>query len=154
MKKLIKADLADILQLVSAYLPVRETSVKAAQDELCRCGHSDYLFFARRDKCFLLSLPAVYTPGSYENLCWTYGTLTPCVPVVALFLHIAKTVENRPWGSVTLLDYPAVAQDVETFSALPEPERTEHIRLIQRRCTRSARYCTILEVIEYLKKRR
>ena len=151
MKKLIKADLAGILKLVPVYQAVTETSVEQAVAELNRCEQADALFLARREKCHLFTLPAVYTPDSYANLTWTYGVLTPRTPVTALFLHITTTVEGRPWGSVTLLDYPATARDVEIFSALPEPERARHIELIRRRCTRSVRYCTILEVIQYLK---
>lgn len=151
MKKLIKADLTGVLKLVPVYQAVTETSVEQALAELYRCEQSDYLFWSRREKCRLFDLPSVYTPDSYANLTWTYGTLTPRTPVTALYLHITNTVEGRPWGSVTLLDYPTTAQDVEIFSALPEPERARHIELIRKRCTRNVRYCTILEVIQYLK---
>ena len=151
MKKLIKADLTSILNLIPVYQAVTETSVEQALAELYRCEQADYLFLARREKCHLFTLPAVYTPDSYANLAWTYGTATPRVPATALFLHITKTVEGRPWGSVTLLDYQAAARDVEIFSALPEPERARHIELIRKRCNRNVRYCTILEVIQHLK---
>lgn len=133
------------------YQPVTEASVERAIEELARCEQTDYLFLSRREKCHLFTLPAVYTPDSYANLTWTYGTATPYIPVIALFLHTTKAVEARPWGSVTLLDYPATARDVEIFSALPEPERERHIQLILKRCTRNTRYCTIMEVIQYLK---
>ena len=77
---------------------------------------------------------------------WTLGG-----PVIALFLHIDKTVEGLPWGSVTLLDYPTAAQNVGAFSELSPPQRERHIRLTVRRYTRNARHCSIREVIEYLK---
>lgn len=118
--------------------------------ELCRCERTDYLFLARREKCFLFGVPAVYTPDSYENLTWLYGTGAPGVPVLALFLHIVKTVEARPVGTVTLLDYAATARDVAIFSALPALERDRHIQLITKRCTRQTRYCTMLEYIQHL----
>lgn len=133
------------------YQPVEEKYVEKVLKDLARCEQADYLFLSRREKCHLFTLPAVYTPDSYENLTWTYGTTTPLIPVTALFLHVIKTVESRPWGSVTLLDYTATAQDVETVSALTEPERERHIQLIRKRFTRNVRYCTILAVIQYLK---
>lgn len=76
---------------------------------------------------------------------------SPAGPVITLFLHIDKTVEGLPWGSVTLLDYSTAAQDVGVFSELPPAQRERHIRLIVRRYTRNARYCSVREVIEYLK---
>lgn len=126
-------------------------SIEQDAAKLGRCEHTDYLFLARREKSHLFDLSSVYTPDSYENLTWTYGMATPGVPVTALFLHVDKTVAGRPWGSVTLLDYPATVRDVEVFSPLPKAQRERHIRLIVKRCTRHARYCTMLEVIQFLK---
>ncbi|WP_352416761.1 hypothetical protein [Oscillibacter ruminantium] len=151
MKKLIKADLTEILRLVSQYQPVNSGSIETDIAALSRCAHTDYLFLTRREKSWLFDLPAVYTQDSYENLSWLYGAMTPDVPVIALLLHVDKTVEGRPWGSVTLLDYPATAQDVETFAPLPEPERERHIQRITKRYTHHVRYCSLLEVIQYLK---
>lgn len=151
MKKLIKADLTDILRLAATHQPIAPERIEACITDLCRCERTDYLFLARREKCFLFALPAVYTTDSYENLTWTYGLVTPRVPVVALFLHVTKTVNARPVGTVTLLDYPATARDVELFSPLPKAAREAHIKDITKRCTKQTRYCTILELIQYLK---
>lgn len=133
------------------YQPVNSGSIESDIAALFRCAHTDYLFLARREKSGLFDLPAVYTEGSYENLSWLYDTTTPDVPVIALLLHVDKAVEGQPWGSVTLLDYPATARDVEIFAPLPEPERARHIQRITKRCTHHARYCSLLEVIQYLK---
>lgn len=151
MKKLMKADLTDILNLIPVYLPVTAEHIEPDIAKLGRGEHTDYLFLARRDKCWLFDLPSVYTPDSYENLAWTYGRITPHIPVTALFLHVDKTVEGRPWGSVTLLDYADAAHDVEIFSPLSQAQRERHIRLIVKRYMRNVRYCTILDVIQYLK---
>lgn len=151
MKRLIKADLTELLRLVPQYQPVTSGSIELDIANLSRCAHTDYLFLARREKSWLFDLPAVYTQDSYENLSWLYGTMTPDVPVIALLLHVDKTVEGWPWGNVTLLDYPATARDVEIFSTLPEPERARHIQHITKRYTRNSRYCSLTEVIQYLK---
>lgn len=151
MKKLMKADLIEILNLIPVYLPVTAEHIDLDIARLVRSGETDYLFLARRDKCWLFDLPSVYTPDSYANLAWTYGRVTPHVPVAVLFLHVDKMVEGRPWGSVTLLDYAEAAQDVEIFSPLTQAQRERHIRLIVKRYLRNTRYCTILDVIQYLK---
>lgn len=133
------------------YQPVNSGSIKSDIVALSRCAHTDYLFLAQREKSGLFDLPAVYTEGSYENLSWLYDTTTPDVSVIALLLHVDKAVEGQPWGSVTLLDYPATARDVEIFAPLPEPERARRIQRITKRYTHHARYCSLLEVIQYLK---
>ena len=152
MQKLMNADLTDILNLIPVYLPVTAEHIEPDIAKLGRGEYSDYLFLARREKCWLFDLPSVYTPDSYENLAWTYGTVTPHIPVAALFLHVDKTVEGRPWGSVTLLDYAETVQDVAVFSSLPQAQRERHIRLITKRYLRNVRYCTILDVMQYLKR--
>lgn len=151
MKKRIKADLTDILRLAATYQPIAPEHIEACIAAMCRCERTDFLFLARREKCFLFDLPAVYTTDSYENLTWTFGLATPRIPVIALFLHVTKAVNARPVGTVTLLDYPATARDVEVFSPLPKAAREVHIKDITKHCTKHARYCTILEVIQYLK---
>lgn len=118
---------------------------------LCRQEYTDFLFLARTPWCWLFDFPAVYDSGTYANLCALAYQGIPGRPVIALFLHIDKTVEGLPWGSVTLPDYSTAAQDVGVFSELPPAQRERHIRLIVRRYTRNARYCSVREVIEYLK---
>ncbi|HWS43334.1 MAG TPA: hypothetical protein VN421_09655 [Pseudoflavonifractor sp.] len=151
MKKMIKADLCDILRLVPMYQPVTAGSIDLDIAKLLRCEYTDYLFLSRREKSYLFDLSAVYTEGSYENLVWMYGKDLSLFPAIALFLHVVKTVEGRPWGSVTLLDYQETAQDVETFSVLSKGEREKHTKDIVKHCTMHTRYCTISEVIQYLK---
>ena len=73
--------------------------------------------------------------------------------VIALFLHIEKTVRGQPWGSVTLLEYPIVAQDVGVLSELSPALRKRHVRQMVRRYTRNVRYCSIQDVLIYLKAR-
>lgn len=119
--------------------------------DLCRQEFPDYLFLARRGWCGLFGFPAIYEKDSYANLCWTACRAVPSGPAIALLLHVDKCVEGQPWGSVTLLDYRAVAEDVEIFASLPPAQRERHIKLILRRYLRNPRYCCVREVIEYLK---
>lgn len=153
MKRLIKADLAGVLSMVPTYFPVPEACVKMDIARLSREEQTDFLFLARREKCWLFDFPSVYTPDSYANLTWTYAKLLPKLPVAVLYLHVDKIVEGRPWGSVTLLDYRVTLEDVERFSPLPPAQRERHIRLLTRRWLRDPRHCSLLDVMEYLKKR-
>ena len=114
-------------------------------------GAADYLFLARRERSWLFDPPRVYEPGSYENLCWLAFQNRAGWPVLALFLHVEKFVGGRPWGSVTLLDYREAARDAETFSALAGPQRERHLKLMRKRYLQKFQYCSILEVIQYLK---
>lgn len=150
MKKLIKADLGDILRLVPIYQPTDPARIEGNIAALNKGEETDYLFLARREKSFLFSLPAVYAPDTYENLAWTYGLSTPHVLPLALLLHISKVVNGRPTGTVTLLDYTALARDVDIYCALPESVRQRHIDLILKRNARQTRYCSVLELIEFL----
>ena len=96
--------------------------------------------------------PRVYEPGSYENLCWLAFQDRAGWPVLALFLHVEKFVGGRPWGSVTLLNYREAARDAETFfrpDRAPSGER--HLKLLRKRYLQKVQYCSILEVIQYLK---
>ena len=54
-------------------------------------------------------------------------------------------------GSVTLLNYREAARDAETFSALTGPQRERHLKLLRKRYLQKVQYCSILEVIQYLK---
>lgn len=151
MKRLIKADLAAILRLAGEYRVLAADRLELSIARLCRQEYTDFLFLARTPWCWLFDFPAVYDSGTYANLCALAYQGIPGRPVITLFLHIDKTVEGLPWGSVTLLDYSTAAQDVGVFSELPPAQRERHIRLIVRRYTRNARYCSVREVIEYLK---
>lgn len=151
MKRLIKADLTAILRLAGEYRFLAADRLELSIARLCRQEYTDFLFLARTPWCWLFDFPAVYDSGTYANLCALAYQGIPGRPVITLFLHIDKTVEGLPWGSVTLLDYSTAAQDVGVFSELPPAQRERHIRLIVRRYTRNARYCSVREVIEYLK---
>ena len=153
MKRLIKADLAGVLNMVPTYFPVPEACVKMEIARLSREEQADFLFLARREKCWLFDIPSVYTPDSYANLAWTYAKHLPKLPVAVLYLHVDKIVEGRPWGSVTLLDYQVTLEDVDQFAPLPLAQRERHIWLLVRRWLRDPRHCSLLEVMEYLKKR-
>lgn len=147
MKRLIKADLTGIVELLPVYWT--PASVEQALDLLRRGG--DFLFLARRGRGWLSDFLTVYTQGSEENRIWTYGIAFPHISVAPLFLHVDESIEGRPWGSVTILDYPAAVRDIETFSPLSQAQRERHIRLMIRRYLRNPCYCCLLEVMEYLK---
>ncbi|MDY3018836.1 hypothetical protein [Candidatus Pseudoscillospira sp. SGI.172] len=151
MKKLIRADLSAILSLLPAYQPVEASDLELDLLKLQRGGQADYLFLARREKCWLFDPPRVYEPGSYENLCWLAYQDRDEWPVLALFLHVEKFVDRRPWGTVTLLDYLETARDVEQYSQLPVLQRERHWKLLVRWYLQKVQYCSILEIIQYLK---
>lgn len=151
MKKLIKADLAGILRLMPTYHPTSAERIEAHIAQLQKAAQTDYLFLNRREKSFMFTLPSVYTPDTYENLTTTHGLATPCVPVVAFLLHREKLMDTRPIGSVTMLDYTAFARDVDVYSALPESVRTRHIDFILKRSAKQTRYCSMLELIQFMK---
>ena len=151
MKKLLHADLTAILGLIPLYQPTEAGSIELDLLKLQQGGAADYLFLARRERSWLFDPPRVYEPGSYENLCWLAFQNRSGWPVLALFLHVEKFVGGRPWGSVTLLDYREAARDAETFSALAGPQRERHLKLMRKRYLQKVQYCSILEVIQYLK---
>ena len=151
MKRLIKADLAAILRLAGEYRFLAADRLELSIGRLCRQEYTDFLFLARTPWCWLFDLSAVYDSGTYANLCALAYQGVPGGPVIALFLHIDKTVEGLPWGSVTLLDYREAAHDAETFSALAGPQRERHLKLLRKRYLQKVQYCSILEVIQYLK---
>ena len=151
MKKLLHADLTAILGLIPLYQPIEAGSLELDLLKLQQSGAADYLFLARRERSWLFDPSRVYEPGSYENLCWLAFQDRAGWPVLALFLHVEKFVGGRPWGSVTLRDYRESARDVETFSALTGPQRERHLKLLRKRYLQKVRYCSILEVIQYLK---
>lgn len=151
MKKLLHADLTAILGLIPLYQPTEAGSIELDLLKLQQGGAADYLFLARRERSWLFDPSRVYEPGSYENLCWLAFQDRAGWPVLALFLHVEKFVGGRPWGSVTLLDYREAARDAETFSALAGPQRERHLKLMRKRYLQKVQYCSILEVIQYLK---
>ncbi len=94
--------------------------------KLCRQEFSDYLFLARRGWCGLFDFPAIYEKDSYANLCWTAYRAVPGGPVIALLLHVDKSVGGLPWGSVTILNYRASVEDVEICPSAPGPAGTAY----------------------------
>ena len=121
MNRLIKADLAAILRLAGEYRFLAADRLELSIGRLCRQEYTDFLFLARTPWCWLFDLSAVYDSGTYANLCALAYQGVPGGPVIALFLHIDKTVEGLPWGSVTLLDYPTAAQNVGHSPNCPRP---------------------------------
>lgn len=151
MKKLIKADLTGILELVPVYQPVEVDRVDRDIAKLRRHEAEDYLFLARRGLCRLSTLPAAYDGHDPANADWLAFRGMTMWPVVALFLHVDRVAEGRPWGSVTLLDYQAVAKDIATFSPLSQAQRERHIKLLVKRYTQWPGLCSMLDMIHYLK---
>lgn len=151
MKKLINTDLIGILSLIPTYLPVPTESIELDIQKLERLEETDYLFLARRERSWLFDLPRVYTSGTYENLTWTSGLELPRFPVVAMLLHVEEVAGERPKGSVVLLDYRDMAENVAIFSPLPKPQRERHIKRFLKRCAQVP-YCSMMELIEFLKK--
>ena len=151
MKKLIKADLIGILELVPVYQPVEQERMEQVIANL-ECGEAeDYLFLSRRGLCRLSTMAAAYDRNNFANSDWLAFRGMNLWPIIALFLHVDEVVDKRPWGSVTLLDYQTAAKDINTFSQLPERQCRRHAELMARRYAGQTRYCSMLEVIQYLK---
>ena len=151
MKKLIKADLTGILELVPVYQPVEDERIEQAIVDLEYGEANDYLFLARRGLCRLSTIAAAYDRNNFANSDWLAFRGMTHWPIIALFLHVEEVVDHRPWGSVTLLDYQAAAKDIKTFSQLPERQCRRHAELMARRYAVQTRLCSMLEVIQYLK---
>ena len=128
---LIKADLTGILTLFAEYRPQLDRASLALDiRKLERAEDRDYLFLARREKCYLFPISQVYRAESYAYLCWTAYTLLASVPVDAMYLHVSRVVHGHPFGTVTLLDYGASAKDVLQFAAPSGQETAAHIRQV------------------------
>ena len=112
---------------------------------------TDSLFLIRRKRCRLSGLAAVYEPDTPANLEWLSCLDRKVYPVIALYFHVDQYVEGLPWGSVILLDSQSAAEDVRIVSAMPEGQRERLIRQTVNRYQNHARYCSALEVIQYLK---
>ena len=151
MKKLIKADLTGILELVPVYQPVEPARIERDIERLQRHEVEDYLFLVRRGLCRLSTLPAAYDEHDPAHADWMAFRGMSIWPIAALFLHVDSTVEGRPWGSVTLLDYQAAAKDIATFSPLSQAQRERHIKLLVKRYTQRPGLCSMLDLIHYLK---
>ena len=151
MKKLIKADLIGILELVPIYQPVELTRIERDIERLERHEAEDYLFLARRGLCRLSTLPEAYDYNESANTDWLAYRGMTAWPIVALLLHVDCVREGRPWGSVTLLDYQAAAKDIAAFSPLSQAQRERHIKLLVKRYTQRPGLCSMLDMIHYLK---
>ena len=151
MKKLIKADLTGILELVPVYQPVEPARIERDIERLQRHEAEDYLFLVRRGLCRLSTLPAAYDEHDPAHADWMAFRGMSIWPIAALFLHVDSTVEGRPWGSVTLLDYQAAAKDIASFSPLSQAQRERHIKLLVKRYTQRPGLCSMLDLIHYLK---
>ena len=81
MKKLIKADLTGILELVPVYQPVEAERIDRDIAKLRWHKAEDYLFLARRGLSRLSTLSAAYDPYDPANADWMAFrgmTLWPC----------------------------------------------------------------------------
>lgn len=132
------------------YQPTEAGRIDLDIATLHRLETADYLFLARREMCRLSTMSAAYEPGNPANLDWLAYQGETSLPVIALYLHVEKVIEGRPWGGVILLDYQTAAKDIRIFSALPESQRRRHIQLLCRRYTRTG-LCSMLEAVQYLK---
>lgn len=151
MKKLIKADLTAILELVPIYQPVEDERMEQETDKLLCGGIGDFLFLSRRGLCRLCPIGAAYNRDNFANSDWLAFRGMTLWPILALFLHVEKFVDGRPWGSVTLLDYQAAARDIAIYSPLSPAQRERHIRLVVKRYLTRPQLCSMMEVIQYLK---
>lgn len=70
MKKLIKADLTGILELVPVYQPVEPARIERDIERLQRHEAEDYLFLVRRGLCRLSTLPAAYDEHDPAHADW------------------------------------------------------------------------------------
>ncbi len=133
------------------YQPVEYGRIEQAIDDL-ECGKAeDYLFLARRGLCRLSTMTAAYDRDNFANSDWLAFRGMHLWPIIALYLHVDRVAEGRPWGSVTLLDYQAVAKDIATFSPLSQAQRERHIKLLVKRYTQRPGLCSMLDMIHYLK---
>lgn len=131
MLQIVKADLTGILALFADYRPQLDPDSLALDiRKLERPEDRDYLFLARREKSYLFPVEDIYLAGSYANLCWTAYLGFPGPHVDALYFHVSLAVHGRPFGSVTVLDYAASAQDAERFAACTRREAAPHVRQV------------------------
>ncbi len=153
MLKLIKADLIGILTLFAEYRPqLDRNSLELDLRTLERSEDRDFLFLARREKCYLFPISQVYQLDSYAYLCWTAYLSRDHLPVDALYLHRTGTVNGRPFGTVTVLDYAASARDVERFVAPTEQSAALHIQRRIKHDRHHARIGSTMDFIQMLKK--
>jgi len=153
MLQLIKADLTGTLALFAEYRPQLDRDSLALDiRKLERQEDRDYLFLARREKSYLFPISEVYRLESYAYLCWTAYIRRQSIPVDALYLHVSRVVHGHPFGTVTMLDYPASALDVEQYANLSEQEAASHIRHICKHYRCHARIDSTMDFIQELKK--
>ena len=81
MKKLIKADLSRVLELIAAYQPVDRAALTAAAKSLSQSRSNDYLFLVRKDRFRLMDLSEVYADGSDSNSFLAALETQTCWPV-------------------------------------------------------------------------
>ncbi len=153
MLQLINADLIGVLTLFAEYRPqLDRNSLKLDIRTLERSEDRDFLFLARREKCYLFPMSQVYQMDSYAYLCWTAYLGRDYLPVDALYLHRTGTVNGCPLGTVTVLDYTASARDVERYAAPAEQSAALHIQRRIKHDRHHARIGSTTDFIEMLKK--
>ena len=155
MLQIVKADLTGILALFADYRPQLDPDSLALDlRKLERQEDRDYLFLARREKSYLFSVEDVYLAGSYANLCWTAYLGFHGPHVDALYLHTSRAVHGHPFGSVTVLDYAASAQDAERFAARTRREAAPYVRRVVRHYRTHVQIGSTLDFIKILRESR
>ena len=143
MLQIVKADLTGILALFADYRPQLDPDSLALD-----------IFLARREKSYLFPVEDVYLAESYANLCWTAYLGFPGPHVDALYFHVSRAVHGHPFGSVTVLDYAASAQDAERFAARTRREAAPHVRQVIKHYRTHVQIDSILNFIKILRESR
>lgn len=155
MLQIVKADLTGILALFADYRPQLDPDSLALDiRKLERQEDKDYLFLSRREKSYLFPVEDAYLAESYANLCWTAYLGFPGPHVDALYLHVSRAVHGHPFGSVTVLDYAAFAQDGERFAARTRREAAPHVRRVVRHYRTHVQIGSTLDFIKILRESR
>ena len=154
MLQIVKADLTGILALFADYRPQLDPDSLALDiRKLERQEDRNHLFLARREKTYLFPVEDIYLVGSCANL-WTAYLGFPGPHVDALYFHISRAVHGHPFGSVTVLDYAASAQDAERFSARTRREAAPHVRRVVRHYRTHVQIGSTLDFIKILRESR
>ena len=72
----------------------------------------------------------------------------------ALYFHVSRAVHGHPFGSVTVLDYAASAQDADRFAARTRWEAAPHVRRVVKCYRTHVQIGSILNFIKILRESR
>ena len=147
MLQIVKADLTGILALFADYRPQLDPDSLALDIRKLERQED-------KEKSYLFPVEDVYLAESYANLCWTAYLGFPGPHVDALYLHVSRAVHGHPFGSVTVLDYAASAQDAERFAARTRREAAPHVRRVVRHYRTHVQIGSTLDFIKILRESR